>query len=437
MNTPFEIRTDWLNAEAGQSQGSTELSIWIGGQCATEVEEQTTREIRRTIRTSAPDLARWLAGNWWRLRWEPRLYDDTGGDAALDWRMSHDVGCIGNGQVWPSLVFTSEGDSIKVFAQATEPVPAEPIFYRQNFTKRIPADVFESEVDRFIEETIEKTTSRVSMDTDLPDLWNEVLGERNDPEATELRKLEAHLGYDAGEAPEELLDNLLRESEKYGTEAVQEVAAYSKGQALDHIRLLSSGPRSTGDTVSVPDFHKVRKAVQSQVNRHHHAWEQAERAAQEARRIWNITQGPISNETLRDLLHADPLRAGQTSPPLSAGIKDDDRSERFHVFLKPRGQNGRRFTMSRLLGDCLVSPEGETLMPATHTKSYRQRFQRAFAREFLCPFENLKEMVGTEAPSTDDIESAAEHFQVSEFTVTATLVSKGMLERDTLNDWTD
>ena len=79
MNTPFEIRTNWLYAEAGQSQGSTELSIWIHGQCATEVEEQLTREIRRTIRVSAPDLAQWLAGNWWRLRWEPRLYDGIGG----------------------------------------------------------------------------------------------------------------------------------------------------------------------------------------------------------------------------------------------------------------------------------------------------------------------------------------------------------------------
>ena len=139
----------------------------------------------------------------------------------LDWQMSHNIACIGNGQVWPSLVFTSEGDRIEVSVQATESVPAEPISYRQNFTRTIAADDFESEVDRFIKETIERTTSRVSMDTDLPELWKEVLEERNDPEATELRKLEAYLGYDAGEAPEELLDNMQQESEKYGSDAVQ------------------------------------------------------------------------------------------------------------------------------------------------------------------------------------------------------------------------
>ena len=93
--------------------------------------------------------------------------------------------------------------------------------------------------------------------------------------------------------------------------------------------------------------------------------------------------------------------------------------------------------MSRLLGDCLISSEGETLMPATQTKSYRQRFQRAFAREFLCPFDNLMELVGPGTPSTDDIDSAAEHFQVSDRTVTATLVNKGVLGRDALNRWTD
>ena len=138
--------------------------------------------------------------------------------------MSHNVACIGNGYVWPSLVFTSEGDRIEISSQATEPVPAEPISYRHRFTKRINSDDFEMVVDRFIQETIEVATSG----TDLPELWKEVLEERNDSEATELRKLEAYLGYDAGEAPEELLDNLLYESEKYGAEAVQEVAAFSK-----------------------------------------------------------------------------------------------------------------------------------------------------------------------------------------------------------------
>ena len=100
------------------------------------------------------------------------------------------------------------------------------------------------------------------------------------------------------------------------------------------------------------------------------------------------------------------------------------------MFLRPKGQNGRRFTMSRLLGDCLASSQSESLMPATHTKSYRQRFQRAFAREFLCPFEDLKEMVGPGTPSADDIETAADYFEVSEFTITATLVNKGILGRN-------
>lgn len=74
-------------------------------------------------------------------------------------------------------------------------------------------------------------------------------------------------------------------------------------------------------------------------------------------------------------------------------------------------------------------------MVATDAKTTRQQFQRAFAREFLCPFEDLQEFIGDGKPNSDVIDAAAEQFQLSSWTIAATLVNKGVLEREVLNEW--
>ena len=74
-------------------------------------------------------------------------------------------------------------------------------------------------------------------------------------------------------------------------------------------------------------------------------------------------------------------------------------------------------------------------MVATDAKTTRQQFQRAFAREFLCPLDELQEFIGSGKPNSDVIDAAAEQFQLSSWTIATTLVNKGVLEREVLNEW--
>ena len=99
-----------------------------------------------------------------------------------------------------------------------------------------------------------------------------------------------------------------------------------------------------------------------------------------------------------------------------------------------RSPAGRRFSLARMVADHLVSPSDERLLPATRTVTGRQQFQRAFAQEFLCPYDTLREVVGS-SPSEDDIEYAAEHFEVSTWVVVCALVNNGALPQETLADW--
>ena len=65
----------------------------------------------------------------------------------------------------------------------------------------------------------------------------------------------------------------------------------------------------------------------------------------------------------------------------------------------------------------------------------RQQFQRAFAQEFLCPYDKLQEVLGAGPPSVDDVEYAAEHFAVSTWVVMCALANNGAVSRDELTDW--
>jgi len=82
-----------------------------------------------------------------------------------------------------------------------------------------------------------------------------------------------------------------------------------------------------------------------------------------------------------------------------------------------------------LIADGLVAPDGERLLPATAAKTSRQKFQRSFAQEFLCPSKALLERLGSSPPEDEDIENAAQYFEVSPLLVRSKLANEGILPR--------
>ena len=91
-----------------------------------------------------------------------------------------------------------------------------------------------------------------------------------------------------------------------------------------------------------------------------------------------------------------------------AGFRDQDNPDQFQFSWNRRHHTSRRFALARLVADHIVAPETESLLPSTDAATTRQRFQRAFAQEFLCPFEDLMEYLQTERPDSDAIERAAD-----------------------------
>ena len=435
MSASFDINYEWLHSEDGsvaEQATLAEIAINVGDHCATEVEDILGRSVRSHARLSALHMAEWFACNWWRLLWEPEAN-------SYSWRASHRVGNAGGGYAWPDLSFSCDWQSVTLSSNPTPRSDLEPVRYLNRFEIPISIEDFEKGVSGFIEGTIARLSSLSVSRSDLNLLWDEVLTERRDPDVAQWRRLEACMGYDPDESPEGLIDSLLKQMDSYGASAIQEMASASKAKTISHINALYDAAKgSDGISVHIPDYDSIRRRLQAGTDPSDIPWRRAEQAARIAREVWDLSV-PISTDQLSDLFRitekqfSDWRETNQKS--LIAGFRDYDSPSAFRISWNSNYPTSRRFALARLVADHITAPDNESLLPGTRSITSRQKFQRAFAQEFLCPFESLQQQLGYETPSSDDVHSVAEYFNVSPLMIQTTLVNKGVLEQKTLTDW--
>ena len=440
MSKTLRIEFDWLNRDTGSELDralAASIGVAVGEEYLTRLDDLVAKTVRNQILASASHLACWFAGNWWRLRWEPA---PAGWSSDTDWRMAHCLAAAGGGYVWPNAIFASDGDSVEILAKPkSKAAPFEPVRYINDIHAWITAAEFEQKLDTFMEGVISRMRSLQLKDESLPSLWAEILGERGNSKVTQQRKLEAMAGFDPDQAPAELLEKLLEDQDTLGNSALAEVAAearHATGDALEQIRDLAhprSKPKTGGFRVQVPPLPMPTTADDDS-----RPWRKGALLAEFARNYWGLGKKPIGNHKLAGLLSttAAVFSSESTSEtPMPLGIRAGTNGKLDIYFDSPRSTT-RRFAASRLLGDSLYFSNHERLLPATHAKTSRQKFQRSFAQEFLCPIDALLEKLGTTQPNEDDISEAAAHFHVSPLMVRTTLVNHGQLEREALT-WAD
>ena len=435
MNTSFSIDYEWLshgNGDVADESTLAELTIKVGQWCATEVEDTFAKTVRPSARLSALRLAEWFAFNWWRLLWEPQ-------SGSYSWRTSHKVGNAGGGYVWPDLAFISDWDTILVSSRPTTKCEAEPVRYLSHFDYQpVLVTDFERGVDDFIQGTIARLSSVSDSRSYLSDLWHDVVSERQSAEVSGQRILEACMGYDPDEAPTDLLDVLNDQMSSFGTSAIREMAAEYRDDAVSQVGYIRESLMLNDTNANVPDCEEIRRRVKSESSDSQVPWVRAERAAQIAREAWGVPV-PISTEQLCDLfgIPRDRILTGQikSDTRLTAGVRSESNPDSFNVLLSRSHPNSRRFGLARLVADHIVTDEEDTLLPATDSKTSRQKFQRAFAQELLCPFEELQEFLGVKTPTSDDVHDAADYFDVSPLMIQTMLVNKRVLNRESLDDW--
>ncbi|HVR08329.1 MAG TPA: hypothetical protein VMW75_09795 [Thermoanaerobaculia bacterium] len=426
----FEISIDeWLgriHGNAIERVTLAQIELRYGGRSLIQLEDRLARTNRSFANLSAYDLAIWLASNWWRLRWEPERQ-------GVEWRMAHSLAAIGGGYVWPGVTMASDGEQIRVQVRPTRGEEWEPIRYLDSWDLSLSTIDFEATLDSFIEIVLARLAGCRISATDLHLLWEELRTERFDPCITSVRRLEALLGFDAGTAPDPLIDDLLIEAQHEGRAAVDEVVADFAGAAPEVLRKLDDNLRRRGtrlhnEAITALAAHSDAWRVAGL------PWQRAATAAQVARKLWNMDGRPVPNSELVRLVGANTtliINDDMEQVPMGAAKRMSGDENIWTAILRSHQETGRRFELCRLIADGLLAPNDERLLPVTKAKTSRQKFQRSFAQEFLCPFDALMETLGAPSPENppedDDIDDAARYFNVSTRVIESMLANHDIL----------
>lgn len=436
MAVSMQIELDWLHPfEEDSPEGLTyaALTIRVGDCIVTEVEDSISQTLRDDILVSVYPLARFMVENWWRLRWEPPT---ARMDAA--WRLRHCLSATGDGYSWPNLQFASDGEAIHIHLNPGSDSRTAPVRYVNSLSEWISAEEFERAIDGLLEAVSGRLDAVRQSDTELAGSITDLRAERNDPEVARWRRLEAIAGYDADEAPEAFIRDLLAESRSIGWQSLQELTAASRERTLQDLARIRQELTERGTRFQIAELPRLQDTVTPKVaDETSPPWSRAAAAARAARHLFGMNGEVVTNDRLAEVFQV-PVQLLATGEPASAPCSasshcDNEQYDRL-VINKPLSTS-RRFAVCRLLGDRLCSDlEATSLSTATDAGTARQKFQRAFAQELLCPFDALMNVLDSDAPSDDDIDAAADHFQVSPLLVRTTLVNRHLLARDTLVD---
>lgn len=436
--TQFKFTHDWL--AAGQDapeyfHTTAMLALHVGDVNLMQNEDIWSKTIRDSVLVSAYPIAMWLASSWWRLNFEP--LPAHGIRPAIDWRMAHELGAANHGFVWPQIIFASDSEAIQVWTVASNANSQQSVRYLNGLD--IPAAIALADFQRGVEDFIVAIQNRLNavhcQDTGLSHLWRFIQEDRADPQSGKCRRLEAEMGYDPDECPDVLIDKALTLDQKMGTAALSELApVYGKSALQGPLTAIDELADKPG-LLGIPTAPRSTKGALS-----HHSvpWQRAIVTAREVRQALGSQHDLIDNAQLYELLGLTASAVEQWSPPtgrVDAAIAVPGAKNQYKFMPRKKHPIAKRFELARFLGDYLLPEQARgQWLASTDLATSRQKYQRAFAAEFLCPITALQEFLQDDY-SESAIEDAAQHFQVSQTTVDSLLSNNGLLPSSSRFDY--
>lgn len=431
MAEGFGIEAKWVDIPIrGDAEQATAayLRISFGADVATWGYDEWSGSTRDDALLSAYPLALWLASSWWRLRWEPGSL----GSPNHSWKTAHHLAAAGHGFVWPKLSFQFDGERIEVVCSASSPAKTESFHYLKDFQTSISPDDFESEVIQFIENVINRLDCVNIVESDLHSLWDNVKAERANKTEANYRRLEAQLGFEPDEAPDPVINRLTTLELRVGRDAVAEVAPACGGpEAASLIGGIDEMVHSSLGITGVIESRKLLVAGATNLEGVSAVpWKRGWKLAHNVRNIIDIGGGKVPSAVLAEMLNIseNDLLNGEKpayGKPLSLTVRDDAQNA-MRYFFRRANPLGRRFEAARFLVDSLVAQASDRWLPVTDTQTIRQKVQRAFAAEFLCPVNAVNKFLNGDF-SDGALQSAGDHFEVSRWAITSNLVNHGIL----------
>ena len=385
------------------------------------------KERREGPLVSAYPVAEWFAWNWWRLTSEigERPANES---TAREWDFSHRISTIGSGYDWPNISIYSDGCISYLDSTRSMPNSVRSFEYCDSSLAIVSTKALEGAMSDFIDNTIELLEDKGIQDSNLQRLWKDLMSKRSSSDDARCRAMEARLGLNPDDLDEDEICTILGYVDSIGPDALNEVAAdaarmgYSAGN-FPSTEMFQNASAEFGFDVSLDSMVTLSEKSADHSNSvwkygEEEAWQIGKELAGMLRSQEKLNVKSISN---RQLAQCAGLKESAISDlsnhweKMSFRFKNDNSVSK--LTLRPKWETGRRFDLARLIGDRVARefwklPE-ERLSPATDASSYRQKLQRAFAAEFLCPIEYIDEISGKDY-TPEKQRKVAKEFNVSE-----------------------
>ena len=190
------------------------LKISVGDSALTRMRRISGTAVREGPVLSAVCMAQWLLWNWWRIVWEPKR-------STNQWRQAHHMRCIGDGWIWPDIMFEPESNGVRLIASPTKGSLTEPISYCADESHLVDRSEFLCATDGFFVDVMQRL-STVLESQFLTYMHHRLLAERADPDIAMRRRIEAVLGFGpAGTAPVAVIRKTAQQAKALGWHAAQ------------------------------------------------------------------------------------------------------------------------------------------------------------------------------------------------------------------------
>lgn len=422
----FKFAATWPQG----SEDVAEISLRVGDRVISRIADTEKGTNRDFFRASSTDLALWLADHWWRLRWET-ISDSR--IPSVEWRLRHELNSASGGALWPPAAIYSAGDRIAFAPSFGKKVVDGPQSYFPFQIGMVASDEYERGLDGFFEAVLGHCAHTVDGRA-LGTLLKQISTERGDPELAGWRRLEACLGFDPDAAPDEVINAMVTLEEVAGEHGVEEAAHAQPGAgSAQSLNLVIEATRESHVEVdlSLADHLQRGRQLQGIAS----PWEMAQAAAKELRSIIGVTTGCLKHSDFADIFKAqwsDLKSATATARALPYGARMGGETTS-RLALQTTKSHDRRFELARQLGDAVWKKDASFGI-VSRSKSDRQKFQRAFAQNLLCPFEHLQREIDVTNPTTETMDTAAKTFLVHPSVIRNQLVYKGYLPFENTNE---
>ncbi len=435
----LSLNFDWLTSgndspEIRQTMGL--FGLKLGEISLTRNEDIWSQTVRDTVLVSAYPLAEWLVSSWWRLLYEP--LPPPGTKPSTSWRMAHELTAANQGFIWPRVIFASDTELMQIWSTASHPIRQQSVRYINTLDRPFPVNLleFEQTANSFVESVLCRLDATGIRNTPLVHLWQDVTDERADVRASRYRRYEAALGFDPDECPESLVNDALAIAERMGDQTFAEFAA-ACNKAISSAKPLST---TLNELLEEPGLEgkpevAIGHSVLPELTKT--PWQKAHAIADCLRAAINLPDEPITDQHLYDLLGLRKTDDEALNPPTQRhiAIAVPSKTDRLKFHLRKRHPIAKRFELARFLGDYLLyGNAGASWLASTDLRTSRQKYQRAFAAEFLCPLSSLQTYLGDDY-SESAMEDAAAHFQVSLQTVESILTNNGLISAQSASYW--